>query len=86
MTDEVLQEFEDEFDAEDEEFELDVAAVHFRYQTAVLTNGVSVPVTHWFDRRGAKCRPRDAVTCVCGSNEMGWFAVDLEAFGPATIH
>lgn len=66
--------------------ELEVQVIHFRYEKAILTDGRQVPVTHWFDDRGSKCKPREAVTCVCGSDETGWFAVDLEHFGPATIH
>jgi hypothetical protein len=76
----------DEVDEFDEPGGLEVAMVHFRYQKAILTDGREVPVTHWFDGRGSKCKPREAVTCVCGSDEAGWFAVDLEAFGPATLH
>jgi hypothetical protein len=66
--------------------ELEVTMILFRYQKAVLNNGLNVPVTHWFGRRGEKCAPREAVTCVCGSDDIGWFAVDLEEFGPAVIH
>lgn len=65
---------------------LDVVAVNYRFQKAVLSDGQQVPVTHWFDRRGSICAPRQAVTCVCGSDATGWFSVDLEGFGPATVH
>ena len=88
MRDEPAEEEEEEEEELSENYpkELEVLVVYYRYQKAILTNGVNVPVTHWFDRRGGKCKPQEAVTCVCGNDEVGWFAVDLEHFGPATVH
>lgn len=66
--------------------ELEVVAVHFGIQKAFLSDDRTVPVTHWFDRDGWDCDPRNAATCVCGADGIGWFAIDLVNFGPAQVH
>ena len=68
------------------EHELDVLLINRIDQVAVLTNGAQVPVTHWFDLKGEICIPDQAVSCVAGSDETKWFAVDLQNFEYATVH
>ena len=66
--------------------ELDVFAVHRKRKRALLSNNETVPVTHWFDSKGEDCDPLVASVCVCGTEELGWFVVDLDNFGYATVH
>jgi hypothetical protein len=65
---------------------LEVMAVHRLLRQALLSNEMTVPVTHWFGRDGNDCDPINAVTCVCGMDGVGWFSVDLENFCSATVH
>ena len=64
----------------------EVLLVHKLLRKAYLSDDSSVPVTHWFGRDGNECDPMVAVSCVCGDDVIGWFAIDLEAFGPAQVH
>jgi hypothetical protein len=64
----------------------DVIMIHRLTGTAVLTNNTTVPVTHWFGRDGESCDPMVAVSCVAGSEDAGWFSIDLEQFCYATVH
>lgn len=58
----------------------DVMAIHRIQQIAILDNLTVVPVTHWFNRRGDECESKDAVVCVCGADEVGWYTIDLVNF------
>jgi hypothetical protein len=73
-------------DIADESDDLDVMAIHYKDAKAVLTCGCHVPVTHWFDWQGFDCEAKDALTCVCGDEEHGWFVLDLGNFDHATVH
>lgn len=64
----------------------DVLLINRDHCIAVLTDSSNVPVVHWFDIFGEECDPDDAVTCVAGSDEKGWYAVDLQNFDYATVH
>lgn len=97
MTDDI-----DTFIGEDDEFEEgcncpacqreaegyrpDVMAIHRVQKVAILDNLNVVPVTHWFDSTGEECDPKKAVTCVCGADGVGWYAVDLTTFDYVTRH
>lgn len=63
----------------------DVHLVNRFFARAQLTDGSWVPVTHWFNLHG-DCEPKDATACVCGSDEAGWYSVDLVQFKTATVH
>lgn len=64
----------------------DVLAIN-RVQRVALTDcGCQIPVTSWFDATGQDCDPADAIVCVCGDDDHGWFTVDLEAFKTVTVH
>lgn len=45
----------------------------------VADDGVSYPITNWFDDEGAECAAVDAVTAVAGSG-AAWFALTLSDF------
>lgn len=64
----------------------EVQSVHRVLRQALLTDGRIVPVTHWFGSDGNDCEPHKAVSCVCGTDETGWFALDLSKFAPAKVH
>jgi hypothetical protein len=66
--------------------ELDVSMVHRGLNVAYLTDGRTVPVTHWFDSDGEICGPEHAVTFVAGHNDIGWFAVDLSVMKYVKVH
>jgi hypothetical protein len=65
---------------------LHVVCVSLIQNVALLSDSRKVPVTHWFDTRGRQCSPKEAVTCVAGSDDVGWFALDLDGLALATIH
>lgn len=71
---------------EDQDDEPDVVAIDRSGCKALLTCTCLVPVTHWLDRMGENCLPDEAVVCVCGNDDHGWFVVDLEAFEYVTVH
>jgi hypothetical protein len=66
--------------------EVSVYAVNRLLNNALLTNNRIVPVTNWYGSNGEECDPYLAVTCVCGADETGWFAVDLQNFALAKVH
>jgi hypothetical protein len=66
--------------------ELGIEFINRAQGFALLTNLCIVPVIHWFDRRGEDCVPADAVVCVTGSDQFGWYTVDLERFGRVVVH
>ena len=66
--------------------EADVLMVNREKRIALLTDNRIVPVTHWFGTRGEECIPANAVTCVAGNDDAGWFAIDLQMFGYAKVH
>jgi len=70
----------------DEDGGPDIQFINRLQSFAMLDNMCIVPVTHWFDRRGEDCSPQDAVVCVAGSDEHGWFTVDLLEFSYVTVH
>ena len=65
---------------------LDVLGIHRSQGIALMNCDCHVPVTEWFDATGQDCEPEDAIVCVCGDEDHGWFTVDLEAFQVVTVH
>lgn len=60
-----------------------ITAVCFEELTAVLNNGVVVPVVHAFDSEGEEIRVegiRQAATFTAGSEEQGWFTDRVNGF------
>ena len=57
-----------------------VDAVNRGTAQALLSNEKIVPITHWFDIDGGECDPAEAVRCVCGSDDDGWFSVELKFY------
>lgn len=70
----------------DDPDDLDVLMINRIDKTAILTCNCQVPVTHWFDWQGFDCEPVDALSCVCGDEQHGWFVLDLSNFDYATVH
>lgn len=66
--------------------DVDVLFINRSQNIAVLSNNAAVPVTHWFDGMAEVCDPIHAVACVAGSDEQGWFSIDLLAFEYAKVH
>lgn len=64
----------------------DVALIHRVKRIAVLTDGRSVPITHFFNRKGEECKGADAVVAVAGSEEVGWYTIDLVEFEYVRMH
>lgn len=64
----------------------EVHAVHRVLGQALLSDNTIVPVTNWFGPDGEDCDPFKAVSCVCGSEEAGWYAVNLSAFSMEKVH
>jgi hypothetical protein len=67
----------------------DIPDVHFINRVAeiaVLTDNRVVPVVHWFGRMGEDCTPDKAVACVAGSDNIGWYTVDLVEQDYAVVH
>lgn len=64
----------------------DILFINRAAQIAVLTDNRAVPVTHWFTRGGEECGPEDAIACVAGHDDIGWYAVDLAAQEYVTVH
>lgn len=43
----------------------------------LFTNGVSVPITDYFDDDGDECEADKATVCVAGSDAVGWFTIEI---------
>jgi hypothetical protein len=72
--------------AEDPSVELDVIVVNRSLGVAILNNGSHIPVAYWFGTKAEECHPVDAVSCVAGDDNVGWFSIDLIKFQYATVH
>lgn len=75
-----------DIDPDVDSLDLGVEYISRSAEIAVLNNGISVPVTHWFDALGDECEADEADACVCGDDEWGWFHIDLENSCHATVH
>lgn len=64
----------------------EIQAIHRNERVALLNCGCTIPVTDWFGKDGADCAPRDAIVCVAGDDNHGWFMIDLQAFQIVTVH
>ncbi|HEY7822215.1 MAG TPA: hypothetical protein VIG24_05260 [Acidimicrobiia bacterium] len=64
----------------------DVQFISHTGKLAVLSDNTTVPVTHWFGYDGVECEPAQAVSCVAGDDEVGWFAIDLVESNYARVH
>ncbi len=62
----------------------DVKAVNRGRAMAMLDCGCFVPITEWFGEDGEDCAPDDAIVCVAGDDDHGWFTIDLVAFPVVT--
>jgi hypothetical protein len=61
--------------------DLDVESVNMEQRLAVLSNGVTVPVTKLFDEDGDETDdPCEADTFECGSELTGWFVCLMDDF------
>jgi hypothetical protein len=60
-----------------------VIGIHREKQLAMLEDGSLIPVTHWIDEDGDDCPADEAVVCVAGTDEGGWYTVDLSDFSKA---
>lgn len=64
-----------------------VDAINRGGSIALLSADLIVPITNWLDVFGEECDPDDAVSCVAGPDESGyWYAIDLTQFPAATVH
>jgi hypothetical protein len=66
--------------------DLDIVAINRTKRIAILNCDCQIPVTDWFDKNGKDCSPENAIICVCGDDDHGWFTVDLEALKTVTVH
>jgi hypothetical protein len=66
--------------------EIEVQAIHRGNGVALLACGCSVPITDWFGKDGEDCAPKDAIVCVGGDDDHGWFMIDLVALEIVTVH
>jgi hypothetical protein len=65
----------------------DVIGIHREKNLAMLDDGSVITVTHWMDEDGDFCLAKDAIVCVAGSDEAGWYTIDLSFFsGNAMVH
>lgn len=64
----------------------DVIAVNREAAVALLDDGTTVPVTHWFGSDGEDSVPADALSCVAGDEINGWWSIDLQHYEEATVH
>ena len=53
---------------------------------AYLDDGRVVPITNWFDTDGDDCGPEEAVVCVAGHEDIGWYTIDLRERRYVTVH
>lgn len=65
---------------------LNVMALNYKSRQALLSDNRLVPITHWYDPDGDECEIDEAVSCVCGSDETGWFSVLLNEFEFQRMH
>ena len=69
-----------------DEREVNVTFINRAQNFALLDTGFIVPVIHWFNTDGDDCNSKEAVVCVCGSEQFGWFIIDLTTFDYMTVH
>ena len=59
-------------------------AIHRAQCIALFDDGVTYPITEWYDGRGDDCPADDAVACVVALHD-GWLVVDLRQYDPAVV-
>jgi len=64
----------------------EVEMVHFGARIAYLSNNVIVPIVKWLDPWGEACEREQAVVCVAGDPQQGWFTIVMAEFEPPTVH
>lgn len=64
----------------------DVVMIHRGQRLAYLDDSRVIPITNWIGINGQDCLPNEAIVCVAGSDETGWFTIDLLAFEVPTVH
>lgn len=64
----------------------EVIAVNRTRSIAMLEDNMQIPVVHWFDEDGDDCEPPEAKVCVAGSEELGWWVVDLSLYQERVVH
>jgi len=56
---------------------MEVELVNLTQNYVMFTNGVSVPITDYFDSDGDECEPDRATVCVAGDDAVGWFSIEI---------
>lgn len=64
----------------------EITGVNRHLRCAVLDHDVYLWVTSWLDDDGDECDPDDAVACVAGDDEHGWWAIDLTQFSRINVN
>ena len=64
----------------------DVVGINRVLGIAILEDNTHIPITHWFSATEEPGTPANAVSCVAGSDETGWYALDLLCDRDATVH
>lgn len=64
----------------------DVQAVNRNEDIVLLDDDTIIPITDYFDVGGRPCAPEDAVTCVAGQIDRGWWSINLRDFTPIARH
>ena len=59
----------------------EVTLINRSTEQVYLADGTLLDIVTWIDEEGRTgADPVDAVACVCGSNALGWWALDLTDF------
>jgi hypothetical protein len=64
----------------------EVVMIHRGRRLAYLADNRTIPITNWIGVDGADCTPSEAIVCVAGTDEIGWFTIDLLTFEVPTLH
>jgi hypothetical protein len=60
--------------------EREVAMMNIGQRIAVLDDDEIIEITDFIDKHGEFCEPEDAVICVAGDEETGWWSIRISEF------
>lgn len=58
----------------------EITGVNRHLGCAVVDHETYIWVTRWLDDEGDECEAPEAVACIAGDDENGWWSIDLTAF------
>ena len=63
-----------------------ITGINRDLKCAVVDHERYVWITNWIDADGDECDPEDAVFCIAGDDDVGWWSIDLSAFSRVNVN